>query len=91
MDTYQPLAAGQRGLRRFGDLRKTRPWICGACILWILVMEQREISCSITRQCWNSGKSPVPSPDSDGTSGNQVFHHQTVKEQGDMSCSIKSQ
>ena len=23
-------------LRRFGDLRKTRPWNFGACILWIL-------------------------------------------------------
>ena len=26
MDIYQPLAAGRRGLRRFGDLRKMTPW-----------------------------------------------------------------
>ena len=25
MDTYQPLAAGRRGLRRFGDLIKMTP------------------------------------------------------------------
>ena len=25
MDTYQPSAAGRRGLRRFGDLRKMTP------------------------------------------------------------------
>ena len=26
------------------------------------MLEQREVSCSITRQCWNSGKPAVPSP-----------------------------
>ena len=28
-------------LRRFGDLRKTRPWIFGTCICWIFVFSER--------------------------------------------------
>ena len=34
----------------------------GSLIWWILVMEQCNIHCSITRQCWNSAKSTVPTP-----------------------------
>ena len=61
MDTYQPLAAGGEGLRRFGDLRKMTPLdLLSMYTVKLVIFCRFEASLDFLSKSWHSGQMTMP-------------------------------